>query len=665
VITEQTESPSLETASSNGQPVSQTDPASLVDSATQRDSRGNSEPTWKRRLFLLIALAITAGYWFFIHSFLAPAPGRPGIDENAYLVAGKNIAQHLTTGFKTTDDYQFVGAMWLRTKSGWYYPKYPFGLPLLNAITVLLGHREWAFAISPLCASIAVLGMFFLAREIVGSFYALLAMLVLAMGPVMLQLADIPSSHASALCFVVWGMFFLWRWCQSGRWQLALLAGLLLGFAVTIRYTEALLLFPFYSLHVLRADQYTGPGAIIIFKALGVLPLGPMGIAAISRVRWKNWRSYLRAALPVIAWAVPVGALLLFNRFSMGQLTGYDDTNESHGFSIGYFVNKWDFSLYQNYVFGLFFVLPLGIAGLILMYRSAERFALLLTLWLVPGAFLYTAYYWGQNLPSIAYLRFFLTLFPPVIIAAMWLLRSAASGTKGSIVSPLAAGILTAMAASIGLSRSLDELERQHRGNLNLHYSAQRIMAHVKAPAGHKPMILADTGMLPQLLQYMQFMVDADWYASDVFSPKVGGGFGLAGFFQKNNKDTDSPVLIQRERIEYIDNVRKGKTYADFVRDEQNLMDQALSAGRTVYVVLPPGEVDDFRKRVMNGKLEMRELERWTEPCAIRFPDESERNWLALPVWGNSMTIPWSAQTWAMQEIRRPAATGATSTPSR
>ena len=149
------------------------------------------------------------------------------MDENAYLVSGRMIAEHGTTGFKPTDDYQFVGAMWMRTKSGWYYPKYPFGTSLLDAITVLLGKREWAFAVSPACTALAVLGMFFLARPIVGSFYALLAMIVLAMGPTTLQFSITPNSHAPALCFVVWGMCFLLRWWQSGRWQLGELAGLL------------------------------------------------------------------------------------------------------------------------------------------------------------------------------------------------------------------------------------------------------------------------------------------------------------------------------------------------------------------------------------------------------------------------------------------------------
>jgi len=613
----------------------------------------HAESRWKRILFMLLALAITGLLWFFLYSFLAAAPGRPGVDENAYLVAGKNIAQHFTTGFKPTDDYQFVGAMWLRTGNGWYYPKYPFGVPLLNAIAVLAGHREWAFAISPGSACLAVLGTFFLARDIVGSFYAVLAMIALAMGPTTLQLADLPNSHAPALCVVVWGMFFLWRWWQQGRWQFGAAAGLLLGYAVTIRYTEALLLFPLYSLEVVRVDQFIGPRLIPVLKVIGLLPLGPLGIAVISRITWRSWRSYLRAGVPVFAWILPVGTLLLFNWFSTGHLTGYDSTNESRGFSIEYFLSKWDFSLYQLHLFGLFFILPLGIGGLIGVYRSSRRVGLLLTLWFVPGALLYTAYYWGENMPGVGYLRFFLTLFPPVIIAAMWLLRSAASGGRRSIASPLAAGIVTAVSVSVGLWSSIGELERQHRGTINLQYSARQIAANVKRSPGSRPMIIADEGMFPPLLQYMQFMLDADWYASDVFAARGGGGFGLAGVVQKISADSNSPVVLQRERIEYIDSVRKGKTDRDFIFDEQKLMDQALSAGRRVYVILPPSQLDEFRHRFIDGRYEMRQLDRWSEPCAIHFPDPNEHTFLSLPVWANNVISPWYPQTRTISEISR------------
>src|SRR6266849_3573624 len=114
---------------------------------------GLRERAWKRGLFLLAALAITGAYGFFLSSYWAAAPSRPGIDENAYLLGGRNLAQHWTVGFKPSDDFQYVGAMWVRTKAetilpprflsgwlaahtkeGWYYPKYPAGLPLLTAV---------------------------------------------------------------------------------------------------------------------------------------------------------------------------------------------------------------------------------------------------------------------------------------------------------------------------------------------------------------------------------------------------------------------------------------------------------------------------------------------------------------------------------------------------
>ncbi|HEX3357658.1 MAG TPA: glycosyltransferase family 39 protein [Tepidisphaeraceae bacterium] len=621
------------------------------------------ESTLKRRVFLLIALAFTAGLWFFLFSFLAPAPGRVGVDENAYLVGGRMLAEHGTTGFKPSDDYQFVGAMWVRTKSGWYYPKYPFGTSLLNAVTVLLGRREWAFAIGPASTCLAVLGMFFLSRAIVGSFYALLAMIVLAMGPTTLGFAILPDSHAPALCVVVWGIYFLLRWWEGGRWQWGVAAGLLLGFAVTIRYTEALLLFPLYPLDVIRTDGFISPKVMSVLKVFGFLPIGPIGIAAMSRVKnWKSWRSYLPAAVPVIAWGVPVGALVIFNWFTVGHATGYDGTNESSGFALKYFFEKWDFTVYQLYLWGLFIFAPLGIAGLILIFRSNWRTAMLLTMWFVPGTLLYTSYYWGDNVPGVLFLRFFLTLFPPLIIAAMYLLRSAGDLGKGSIASPLAAGVLTACAVAVGLSVSIDDLIRQHRGNMNLHYSAREIISHIKPSSGGKPMILADEGMFPLLLQYMQFMYDADWYQSDIFAPRMGGGFGLAGVFEKRKSTDDTPSTLQSDRIDYIDSIRKGKTDTDFIADAHRLMDEALNAGRRVYVILPPTEQGFFRHRFITGAYEMVEVNKWSEPCNVQFPGSDDHNALAPSVMPDNMVIlPWHPVSRAMFEIRRPPATQPTS----
>jgi hypothetical protein len=651
----------------------------------------HDESRLKRWAFLCIALAIVAGYWFFLMSFWVPAPGRPGIDENAYLLGGRNIVQHFTTGFKPADNFEFVGAMWVRTndatftflpgflgrwlgihtQAGWYYPKYPAGISLLNAIAIVIGGREAAFLLSPVCASLAALGMFFLARAIAGSFSGVLAMIVLACGVTTLERALTPDSHAAALGVVVWGMFFLLRWWQTGHSWLGAAAGLLLGLAVTIRYSEALLLFPLYALDQVLSDTKLSaahPHLWMLIKMVRLLPVGPLGIAVLLSLRPKRLKSYLHAAVPIVAWAIPVAILMIFNWLAMGHATGYDATNESAGFSLGQIASKWDFTIEQIYLYGVFLLAPLGVAGLLMMYRSNRRLALLLSMWLVPGTLLYTAYYWGNQAPGVAFLRFFLTLFPPLIIAALWLLRMAGDGVsasidrgKGSIAAPLTAGILVAATAAIGLTASLSDLELQHRGNLNLHISAQHILAKIKPSP--PPVVFADAGLFPQLLQYMQFMCDGDWYTTDAFELRAGGGFGILGVAQALQPDQNGPFALQRDRVNYMNSILKGKSTADLVRLQHDVMSDALQHGRAVYAVLTKFQAERFREQFINGEFEMSEQDHWAEPCSVIFPPPNrpngayQTNQLAPMLFSGEPFIRWQPQALTLYQITPRAAT--------
>ena len=690
------------------------------------------EPFWKRSLYLLIACTFAGGFFFVLFSYWAPAPCRPGIDENGYLVGGRNFAVHGTSGFKPSDDYQFVGAMWVRTKAekrepgfskpaflkrwltvqtkeGWYYPKYPIGTSVLDAIGIWLGGtaygREGAFLVSPVCAALAVLGMFFLTRAVAGSFYGLLAMIVLGTGQTMLDYSMKPNSHAPSVFLVVWGMYLIIRWWQTGRWWHGLAGGFLLGCAVTVRYTEALLLFPLFPLdQVLRDTDLSAkhPHWWQFVKIVRLLPIGPLGIAVILSLRWKSLRSYFHAAIPVVAWAVPVGGLLAFNWFAMGQLTGYDATNESQGFSTKEFLIKWDFTIQQLHLFGMFLILPLGVAGLIFIFRRSIRLGLLLTLWFLPGALLYNAYYWGNHIPGGAFLRFFLTLFPPLIVAAMWLMRSATVGAtitdgnlprrwRGSIATPIGAGVLTAAAASLGLWISIPDMEHQHRGNMNLAYSARRIMAktnpkassHISPDAATqmsgtvpipnidpsaRPVFFADEGMLPQFLQYLQFMTDGDCYGTDGFDVRMAGGFGLFALGQKNQGKQDAPVLLQQDRIDYMSAFLKRKSVADLVDAQHQVIDTAIQNGRPVYAVLTPIQLIGFKRKFITAGYEMIELDHWSEPCSIAFveknpndppsPPKSETTVLAARLPNAEILIHWQPQELSLQQIRhKPAAT--------
>ena len=61
-------------------------------------------------------------------------------------------------------------------------------------------------------------------------------------------------------------------------------------------------------------------------------------------------------------------------------------------------------------------------------------------------------------------------------------------------------------------------------------------------------------------------MIDADWYATDVFEPRVGGGFGIMGMFQADRSDQNSPVLLQQDRIDYTRLRAHGKSDSVYFR---------------------------------------------------------------------------------------------------
>lgn len=179
------------------------------------------EPAGRRWLYAGVAAALLACFSCVLRGFWAPA--HPGVDQNGYLVGGKMIAEHFSPGFVPADPYQFVGAMWVRSESGWYYPKYPLGLPLLNAIALWLDPvagdphgKAWVMLVSPICTTLALVAMFLLVRLVAGSFLAVLGMILLATSLTTLAVANSPWSHGPALGFVTWGMYLLIRWWQSG-----------------------------------------------------------------------------------------------------------------------------------------------------------------------------------------------------------------------------------------------------------------------------------------------------------------------------------------------------------------------------------------------------------------------------------------------------------------
>jgi hypothetical protein len=464
------------------------------------------ETPWYRRGWLALGLVVIALYAVVVFQFWAPADA--GVDQNAYLLGGRLISEHFSMKYTLPNPYSYVGGMMVRVTpptipdltpgadgnpvpgavkfnpDSVYYPKYPFGLPLLYAgffwgfkiaaaLPMLKHHvnpaqaAHWAFLVSPVSSVLAVAGMFFLARQVAGSFSAALVAILLGSSQLMMMLMDNPNSHASCLAFIVWGMYCLLRWMHTGIdrrgitaglfW--GILGGLLVGYAATIRYSEILLFVAMcvvvlsrlpwntlksyaavssaaalagaaYLIHMqwvaghsalagTAAAWTTGEKATNIAVIAGLFIYAALAVTyCVKMNQWQDWRMYLLALVPGLAWAIPVGTLLLVNYHTMGSITGYDSTHESEmgvAFQWKFFWLNWEKVVREFYDMGLFFVVPFAVAGIFMLFRRSARVGLITLAWLVPGVMLYMSYYWSPDF-SDAYARFFLTYMPALLL---------------------------------------------------------------------------------------------------------------------------------------------------------------------------------------------------------------------------------------------------------
>jgi hypothetical protein len=517
-----------------------------------------AEPeSWRVQIiYLAFAIAVAGGFFFTTHSFWVPA--HPGADQNGYLVGGKLLAEGKFGGLAPSDPYQFVGSMWVATAHGTYYPKYPIGLPAVYAACLKLFGAHGitaAYLVSPMLASAAMLGVFLLIRGLLGSFAGLLGMLAMSASPDSLGLAINPNSHATSLFCVVWGFCFLlawWRW--RGVWR-GIIGAFLLGFAVTVRYSEGLLLLPV--------------GLIVLFN-----------------LRPKRASDYLVSLLVLAAWAAPVGALIWYNRKFLGTWTGYDSTHESTGFSVTYFLANWNVLLRTLSSAGLFFLMPLAFAGMVLVYRQSWRLGAVLTSWIVPSMILYASYYWApDNTTALSYGRFFLTILPALIACAMFFILRAGmlprpqvfpaeppTRLKWTRLSILAAGVVVALGSAVDAQSATVVLAHDQVMNLNMQTAMQMVRENI--PAGAT--IFGDDNLLRQL----QFVGDWKLYDYRLFTRAYVDRLGRV------DPDDPNPLQFQRSRALY--DKLEGQSDAELFADQISLMAAAAAAGQEVYLILPP-----------------------------------------------------------------------------
>ena len=498
-----------------------------------------AEPAADRRAYAAVAAAVVLV--FLAASWAYWVPAHPGVDQNGYLVGGKMFARSWTTGFRPDSPYAFVGRMWVQTADGRCFPKYPLGLSVVYAAMLKLGGGRLGvplcFAVNPLAMAAGLVATFGVVRRLAGSFAGVLGLLIVATSPVCAGLTDNPNSHATAFCCVAWGMWLLLRWWQSQGLGSAVAAGLLLGSAVTIRYTEGLLLLP-------------------------------LATVAALNVRRGDRRSWAQAAALLAAWAGPVAALAGYNLHQMRTLTGYDPTNESTGFAWANVAVNWDTMLRELNTTGLFFTLPFAVLGGVAMWRQDWRASLLLATWAVPNLLLYTAYYWAPtDLSTISYLRFTLTVFPALATAAVLGLRWL-TVDRGPLAT-VGVGVVVAVGCGAALYRSLDNAAVDAATDR----ATLRGAAAVAAAAPPGSVVFGPD----KLLNFLQLVSDYQLYDTRQFNARFVQQLGAV--------DPNAPTGLQPQRARAVYAAHKDESDSQLMDDEAKLMADALAAGRRVFVI--------------------------------------------------------------------------------
>lgn len=323
-------------------------------------------------------------------------------DPDGYLILAKRIARGGPLKVKDDDIFMYQSHVWVENDSGEIAPKFSPGYPLIMALFYLIGGDSAMFVVSPLLGGIGLIGAYLLFRLWMSNFAALLGTLCLATNTMFLIYSGYLLTHATNLCFIVWGMYFLWRWMREERLILGAAAGLLLGFALIVRYTSILMGLVIMTAVVSKFVEYsrkkTHEEASVRF---------PAKIIKTSSVLIGCWTLF-----PFIL------ASYNYSLFGNPLKTGYSLTVEQSALSWTYFLHNLSIiNKGLNYE-ALFMVMPLGIAGMFLAGNLTEVF--MRVFWFLPLYIVYTAYYWAPV--GMAYYRFLICAFPVIIGSAFALL---------------------------------------------------------------------------------------------------------------------------------------------------------------------------------------------------------------------------------------------------
>jgi hypothetical protein len=489
-------------------------------------------------LALVVALYVVYAAAYFV-------PVMSGVDPNGYHVCARQAQLHGRFYQVPADEYAFVGRMWVINARGEAYPKYPPVYPAVAGLAMSLFGLSAGLYVNPVCAGLSILGMYALARTRLPRPVAVLCAFWLAVMPTFNYYAVRPMSHASSLCFLVWGYAAALRGIGLDRTRaraaLCFAGGLLTGAAAGIRYTDALLALP------------------PLIPALAAGPRRRIGAVA-------GWLAGL---------AVPYVLLGAFHAAAYGRpwTTGYALTGEQTGFAWTYFADNVRFYIPEFLSSGLGPVAALAACGGAICGWRRRSDAAFFPLWILPTFVLYLFYYWAPETRAESYLRFVLPVtIPCLLLAGVAVERllerfparpfARAAILAAAVLAPGAWGVLeTIRGAEFSWSR-IEEDRRQ--------------IAFVREHVAPGAVVFGPMGLMDSL----DFFQDYRLYADELLNQSR---------ILRMARDTlqPGPSGLQKQRAEDLAR-RLGKANgADYRRRILALIDGHLSAGRPVYWIGP------------------------------------------------------------------------------
>lgn len=441
-------------------------------------------------------------------------------DPNGYVMSAKQMAQHHTLRFDGRDLLRFHDHMWVEWSRNDVYAKYPPGYPLFLALAWLVGGDRAIFWVSPLCGMIGLLASYLLFRKMVPPGLALVGLACFTINPVLALYDGYVLSHAASFAVVTGGMLLLWNWWEKGGLWRAALAGVVLGYAPLIRYTDALIIIPV--------------GAVVLLKAFGIRPgSAPVPAGDPPTAGRRSARVIGESAVMVGGALLCLVPLMAHHLAAFGNplRTGYSFSGEQQAFEwVNLKINLPVLAHHLNDI-ALFMVFPVAILGFVLLAIRRRWEGAVLVFWVVPMVVVYGAYYWAPSHGGPIYVRFQMSTFAAYVMAAMYFFDVVLVPRWTRIIIP--AGFLVFLGASVWQD-TVAQLERP-RHSAPLETAAQETTRLLPADA----VILAEAPVNDYLQTIRNFTV----YKLDYFNP---------GYAKRILERHESEPMRQKERAEKI-----------------------------------------------------------------------------------------------------------------